>query len=195
VRTQQPGKDIQVLVPGRGEDRPEGAQWPPLVAQGRECAGPRRQALRFHHRRAADHRRLREASIDTANRAMPTPWTYSSIASPRASRRTPTPSCCSIKPDSTAGRRSRCVGGTIHSIKSVRIPHQGNRLKKSCSDEACEEVIVPSGDFAFEAQRLFSRRGVCQSSGRPGRQALPQPTRIEPLISGRTSAKASRLAD
>src|SRR5215813_297548 len=27
------------LVHGRGEDRPEGAQWPPLVAQGRACAG------------------------------------------------------------------------------------------------------------------------------------------------------------
>src|SRR5712691_9670243 len=36
------------------------------------------------------------------------PWTYSSIALPRASRRTPTPSCCSIKPDGTARRRSRC---------------------------------------------------------------------------------------
>src|SRR5439155_18409353 len=32
---------------------------------------------------------------------------FLSIASPRASRRTPTPSCCSIKPDGTARRRSR----------------------------------------------------------------------------------------
>src|SRR5713226_3060167 len=30
------------------------------------------------------------------------------LASPRASRRTPTPSCCSIKPDGAARRRSRC---------------------------------------------------------------------------------------
>src|SRR6516225_9867281 len=40
-------------------------------------------------------------------RSMPTPWTYCSIAPP-AARRTPTPSCCSIKPDGTARRRSRC---------------------------------------------------------------------------------------
>ena len=44
--------------------RPEGAQWQPLVAQGRACAGPCRQALRFHlplYRRAADHRRCLRA--------------------------------------------------------------------------------------------------------------------------------------
>ena len=28
---------------------------------------------------------------------------------------------------------------------------QGNRVKESCADEACQEVIVPSGDFAPEA--------------------------------------------
>src|ERR1700674_3810454 len=33
---------------------------------------------------------------------------------------------------------------------------QGNRVNKSCGDEACEEVVVPCGDFAFEAQAVFS---------------------------------------
>lgn len=27
-------------------------------------------------------------------------------------------------------------------------------MTKVCSEEACEEVIIPSGDFAFEAQRV-----------------------------------------
>ena len=27
---------------------------------------------------------------------------------------------------------------------------QGNRVKISCGDEACEKGVVPSGDFAFE---------------------------------------------
>jgi hypothetical protein len=27
---------------------------------------------------------------------------------------------------------------------------QGNRVKESCCDEACEEVVVPSGDFSLE---------------------------------------------
>ena len=35
---------------------------------------------------------------------------------------------------------------------------QGNRVNKSCGDEACEEVVVPSGDFAFEAQGVLARR-------------------------------------
>ena len=33
---------------------------------------------------------------------------------------------------------------------------QGNRVNKSCCDKACEEVVVPSGDFSFEAQAVLS---------------------------------------
>jgi hypothetical protein len=33
---------------------------------------------------------------------------------------------------------------------------QGNRVKGSCGDEACEEVVVPSGDFAPEAQGVLA---------------------------------------
>ena len=29
---------------------------------------------------------------------------------------------------------------------------QGNRVKKSCGDETCEELVVPSGDLALEAE-------------------------------------------
>jgi hypothetical protein len=29
---------------------------------------------------------------------------------------------------------------------------QGNRVKKSCGNETCEEVVVPGGDFAFGAE-------------------------------------------
>src|SRR5215510_7436067 len=33
---------------------------------------------------------------------------------------------------------------------------QGNRVKKSCGDQTCEEFIVPWGDFAFEAKAVFA---------------------------------------
>src|SRR5262245_15896882 len=56
-------------------------------------------------------------SRSSSPRSMPTPWMYSSIASPRASRTTPTPSCCPIKPALAVP-----VGGAIHSIKSVYVP-------------------------------------------------------------------------
>src|SRR5262249_18875557 len=62
-------------------------------------------------------------SRSSSPRSMPTPWAYSLIASRRAARGTPTPSCCSIKPDGTARRRSRCRWEEpIHSIKSVNVP-------------------------------------------------------------------------
>jgi hypothetical protein len=35
-------------------------------------------------------------------------------------------------------------------------PPQGNRVKKSCCDEACEEFIVPGGDFALETEAVFA---------------------------------------
>ena len=34
---------------------------------------------------------------------------------------------------------------------------QGNRVKKSCGDKACEEIVVPGGDFAPKAQGVFAR--------------------------------------
>jgi hypothetical protein len=34
---------------------------------------------------------------------------------------------------------------------------QGNRVKESCGDEACQELIVPRGHFAFEAEAVFAR--------------------------------------
>ena len=37
-----------------------------------------------------------------------------------------------------------------------RAPRQGNRVNKSCCDKTCEEVVVPSGDFSFEAQAVLS---------------------------------------
>src|SRR5882672_2508939 len=33
---------------------------------------------------------------------------------------------------------------------------QGNRVKNSCCDEACEEVVIPSGDFAAEAEGILA---------------------------------------
>ena len=36
------------------------------------------------------------------------------------------------------------------SIRPVQFASQGNRVKESCGDEACEEVVVPGGDLAAE---------------------------------------------
>ena len=38
-------------------------------------------------------------------------------------------------------------------------------MKKLCSDEACEEVIIPSGDFAAEAQGIFTGGSSDQVEG------------------------------
>ena len=35
---------------------------------------------------------------------------------------------------------------------------QGNRVKVSCGDEACEEVVVPGGNLAAEAEGILARR-------------------------------------
>src|SRR5262249_24666948 len=81
-------------------------------------------------------RPLRMPSRSSSRRSMPTPWTYSSIASRRAARRTAPPSCCSIKAG-WHGEKTLVVpvGGAIHSIKSVHVPlphelsrtHRGSR--------------------------------------------------------------------
>jgi hypothetical protein len=31
-------------------------------------------------------------------------------------------------------------------------------MTKVCSNEGCDEVIIPGGDFAFEAQGVFLQR-------------------------------------
>jgi hypothetical protein len=33
---------------------------------------------------------------------------------------------------------------------------QGNRVKKLCGDKACEEVVIPGGDFAAESEGILS---------------------------------------
>ena len=72
--------------------RPEGAQWPPLVAQGRACAG------------IADKR-----FVSTYLYAAVRPTTDDAFALvlPEVNANTMA-SCCSIKPNGTARRRSRC---------------------------------------------------------------------------------------
>jgi hypothetical protein len=48
------------------------------------------------------------------------------------------------------------VGGAVgFDSKSAGVA-QGNRVKESGSDEACEEIIVPSGGFALEALRVLA---------------------------------------
>jgi catechol 2,3-dioxygenase-like lactoylglutathione lyase family enzyme len=50
-------------------------------------------------------------------------------------------------------------------FKTDQLGKQGNRVKESCGDKACEEVVVPCGDFALEAQAVFSRRFADQVDG------------------------------
>ena len=54
------------------------------------------------------------------------------------------------RPNSLRPRLSReaCASNTT--------PCQGNRVKESGSDEACEEIIVPAGGFALEALRVLA---------------------------------------
>jgi hypothetical protein len=33
---------------------------------------------------------------------------------------------------------------------------QANRVNKSCRDEACEEFVIPRGDFSADPQRIFA---------------------------------------
>src|SRR5664280_3486385 len=40
-----------------------------------------------------------------------------------------------------------------HTFRPERA--QGNRVKNSSCDETCEEVVVPSGDFALESEAIF----------------------------------------
>ena len=45
------------------------------------------------------------------------------------------------------------------------IEFQGNRVKKLCSDETCEKVIIPGGDFAAEAEGIFTGGSPDQVEG------------------------------
>src|SRR5450759_5294162 len=52
---------------------------------------------------------------------------------------------------------------TLHRLLTTRLRDpteqqdvQGNRVKNSSCDETCEEVVVPSGDFAFESEAIFA---------------------------------------
>src|ERR1035437_10031572 len=43
----------------------------------------------------------------------------------------------------------------IHKL-NIGVCTQANRVKNSSCDETCEEVVVPSGDFAFESEAIFA---------------------------------------
>jgi hypothetical protein len=53
--------------------------------------------------------------------------------------------------------RHRCRRRGIARAIDVDQRAQGNRVSWSLGDEADEEVVVPSGDFAFEAHGVFGR--------------------------------------
>jgi hypothetical protein len=49
--------------------------------------------------------------------------------------------------------------GVLRPLPGVRPSHevaQGNRVKKLCGDKACEEVVIPGGDFAAESEGILS---------------------------------------
>ena len=37
-----------------------------------------------------------------------------------------------------------------------QVRPQGNRVKKSCGDEACEKVVVPCGDLSFKSHAVLA---------------------------------------
>jgi len=47
-------------------------------------------------------------------------------------------------------KNPKSVFDAFWKTKAFGLVHQGNRVKNSCGYEACEEVVVPGGDFAFE---------------------------------------------
>ena len=69
---------------------------------------------------------------------------------------------CSLKSKSNLSRMPRCtVGGRKpgHTLTTKHVGSdcgQGNRVKKLCGDEACEEVVIPGGNFAAEAEGILS---------------------------------------
>src|SRR5262252_7426512 len=66
--------------------------------------------------------------------------------------------------------RSDCWGspGYVVIVRAALLDatdHQGNRVKKLCSDETCEKVVIPGGDFAAETERIFARGSPDQVEG------------------------------
>jgi hypothetical protein len=54
------------------------------------------------------------------------------------------------------------MGDFVHASAGESHGHgsdgsQGNRVKNSCGDEACEEFVIPGGDFAAEADGILAR--------------------------------------
>ena len=50
---------------------------------------------------------------------------------------------------------SKCVDVPL--VFARAAPYgQGNRVKELCGDEACEEVVIPGGDFAAESEGILS---------------------------------------
>ena len=47
--------------------------------------------------------------------------------------------------------------GEIRRFRADMTSHQGNRVRLSLSDEAGEELVIPCGDFAFEAHGILGR--------------------------------------
>jgi len=49
------------------------------------------------------------------------------------------------------------LSGVVDFLPPIRIQViQGNRVKKLCGDKACEEVVIPGGDFAAESEGILS---------------------------------------
>ena len=46
--------------------------------------------------------------------------------------------------------------GGVETVAKLRGQRQGNRVKTSCGNKACEEVVVPGGNFAFEAEAVLA---------------------------------------
>src|ERR1039458_9817679 len=55
-----------------------------------------------------------------------------------------------------AARPTSSAGSSATSCRICWDSGQGNRVKNSSCDETCEEVVVPSGDFAFESEAIFA---------------------------------------
>ena len=55
-------------------------------------------------------------------------------------------------------KQTTVLAAATETLLSVLPPakDQGNRVKNSSCDETCEEVVVPSGDFAFESEAIFA---------------------------------------
>src|SRR6516164_2512095 len=67
-----------------------------------------------------------------------------------------------IRSARSPGRAKRNPGSAVQADEapaSLRSPlpfPQGNRVKELCGDEACEEVVIPGGDFAAESEGILS---------------------------------------